>query len=512
VANTGVRMPFEPNIHGARQYWQELSRPVQVGVIAAGVAFLLFLVMIFSHLTSPGKEVLFQDMQPGQAREVVQKLEEEGVSYELRAEGTEIRVPPGERDRLRLELAPDMHAQGVGFEIYEDTGLLTSDYERRKTHQAALQEELRRTISSIEDVNNARVHLALPNPRDLAWDTADPSATVLVDTAPMVNLEESQLQGIVYLVTGSVENLKPENVSVTDSRGHLLYDTLKKSAAGASDVGQVEEQMELERQFERNLESRLQQVLQRIYGPEGAEVMITARLDFDERDLQEIEYDDEGVPRSEQISEERHESEGADLPEGEVGEENIPGYQTPYLEGDQEYEYTEEITNYEISEVREIVSAAPGDIEQLSAMVAINEEGPAQEVAEEEINDLISSALGHDPETGTISVSRMPFEEIPEAEWWEHEGFVEQMVQYIVYAIVALLAFILLLVLVLRKTGAEEEWEGAVAGMPQGFALEDVMGSEEQGEDEERKEKVKEMIEENPEHAALLLRTWLSEE
>jgi len=510
--NTGL--PFEPSVQGAQNYWQGLSRPLQVGVIAAAGAFIVFTIMMVSYLGSPGMEVLFQDIQPEQAREVVQRLEDEGISYELARGGTEIRVPDEERDRLRLELAPDMHAQGVGFEIYEDTGLLTSEYERRKQHQAALQEELRRTIAGMDGVSNARVHLALPDPRELAWDAAEPRASVKVDAAPAASLQESQFQGIVYLVAGSVENLEPENIHVTDSSGQVLYNHLQHAGNNAAGATQVERQMQLERQFELNLESRLQSVLERLYGEGGAEVMISARLNFDERDVHSIEYDDEGTPRSEQRIEERHETEGGELEE-EVGDANIPGYQTPYMQGDSEYEYDEEIVNYEISTVEEMVSEAPGDVEELSAMVTVNEDGPARDVPEAHLNQLISSALGHSPELGEITFSYMPFEEIPEEpDWYEADHFVENVVEYVVYAIVALLAFILLLVLILRKTAASGEPQLAAEGMPQGFALEDVMqqSGEEQKEEEERREKVKELAEENPEQVAMLLRTWMTEE
>ena len=118
-------------------------------------------------------------------------------------------VPREEKDRLRLKYSPEINSQGAGFALFQNNSLVTSDFERRIQWQIALEEELCRTISSIEAVEKARVHLVIPEESVFVREKGEPSASIFLKVNPMTALDERQIQGILNLVAGSVENLSP---------------------------------------------------------------------------------------------------------------------------------------------------------------------------------------------------------------------------------------------------------------------------------------------------------------
>lgn len=223
MAGAGI-LPFEMTPNGFLGYWNSRSGPVRVSLVLVGLVVVVALVMLGSFISRPSMEVLFRGMGPLEAKEVSQKLDELGLPYEIAENGSAILVPREHRDSLRLQLSPDLYTQGRGFSLFESNGIMLSEFERRAQWQIALQEELRRTITSIDAVEQARVHLVLPEQGVFLRDRSDASASVFLRLRPLVTLTEKQVRGILYLVAGSVENLKPENIAVVDSHGNVLYD------------------------------------------------------------------------------------------------------------------------------------------------------------------------------------------------------------------------------------------------------------------------------------------------
>jgi flagellar M-ring protein FliF len=218
-------------------------------------------------------------------------------------------VPREEKDRLRLKYSPEINSQGTGFALFQNNSLVTSDFERRIQWQIALEEELCRTISSIEAVEKARVHLVIPEESVFVREKGEPSASIFLKVNPMTALDERQIQGILNLVAGSVENLSPRNITVVDSRGTPLFDPFQQQEEGQPGLSTVEKQLSLTRKFENDMEGQLRSFLERIYGPGRVVVMVSAALDFDKKELTSITYD-RPVSLSEQRIEERYEGGG----------------------------------------------------------------------------------------------------------------------------------------------------------------------------------------------------------
>lgn len=492
--------------------WKSLKAPARAAILLIIVLTALVILWLAGGSIIPiPMEVLFHRLEPHQAREVVLMLEEQGIAYNITDGGSTILVPRDQRDRLRLTISPDLYAQGAGFALFEGNGLVASDYTRRVQWQIALEEELRRTISSIEVVDQARVHLVIPEGSLFVREQGSPSASVFLRLMPMASLSGEQVRGILSLVAGSVEGLRPENVNIVDSQGNILYDAF----AAIDDLpvsGSVQSRMKLKRQFERELENRLKAVLDQVYGPGRALAMVTAELDFDLRETTTVTFDDQPVERSTQRVEER--SEGTVPPPAEVGEPNIPGYDGAAGQGEYTYERIEETVNYEISETRDVIAAAPGRVLRLSTAVVIdNSEGEA--IAGEQVSALVESALGLDEERGdTLSVQLMPFDPAWREGWDEAPDAVAPSVALNIYlyalAGLVVIMFISMAVFLSRRSGRRAR-ESARMSMEKVVATE-TAAAPAPSQEELWQRQARRLAEEEPAGVASLIKTWLVEE
>lgn len=498
-------------LNKTKSYWSGFSLPVRAAILLSAVAAItLLLTMAFGGLGAPRMEILFSRLEPLQAKEVAARLDELAVPYEVGDQGSSILVPAEQRDRLRLQLSPDVYAQGMGFSLFENGGFLMSDFERRVQWQIALEEELRRTITTIDAVEQARVHLVIPQDELFVQEKGSPSASIILRLTPLSTLSDSQVRGILSLVAGSVEGLKPENITIIDARGNVLYDAFAMQDQGVA-FSATDRQMQLTRQFERELENRLRSLLGLVFGPGRAVAMVSAELDFNTLERTVITYDTP-VNRSRQRIEERHEGTGA-IPGGEVGEENIPGYEAQLgTGGEYSSERIEETVNYEIGETKEFMASAPGQLQRLSAAVIVDEGSEPGQV--DQVTTLIANAIGFDAQRGdSISVQLVPFdtswredpaleppgEATPAAGWpWQNLAVIAAAAVFLV----VLLAFFLRRS---RQRRVEEEKIFQTAYLPE--PLEDKQLSAEQS----KHDQLRQFADEKPETVAQVIQAWLAE-
>lgn len=504
--------------------WKEMGRSRQVAVIILAAALIAAILLFVQYLSRPQYVTLYSNLDQTQASPVLQFLREQGISYRLDSLGTEIKVPRDKADELRIEMAGKgmPFAQGLGFELFDEESLGMTDFERQVKMQRALQEELRRTITSLDAVTQARVHLALPEPSIFLKESTEPSAAIYLKLNPLVPLEEGQLRGIVYLVASSVENLKPENVIMIDSKGNILYDAVTSADPYLKVADSALTQLGVKRAFEDELENRLQAMLEKVFGPGKALALVTVDMDFDSRETTVITYDDTGVPRSTHIREESYEGESPGLEE--VGEANYPGYAGVAPGGNSSHEIREETINYEIGESVEKTITAPGKILRINTSVVIDSsDNNIGEERIEQINALVSSAIGFNEERGDrINVEGMDFDssfsDQLESIFADEPGQVQE--NYLRQAVIAgavLVALILAVLAFRRKRRLKEESD---LFQPEGLSLEELLvkkGQEEEplqgfSPEETTLGKAKKMVKESPDVAVSVLKSWLVEE
>lgn len=510
--------------------WRLLSRPRQVAIIVILVAVVIFFVLMFSSGSEPQYVTLYSNLEPTQASPLIQYLREENIPYSLEDFGATIKVPAERADELRIEMAGKgmPFTQGLGFEIFDEERLGTTDFERQVKMQRALQEELRRTITSLDAVMQARVHLTIPEPQLFLRERGEPSAAIYLKLNPFVPLKEEQIKGIVLLVASSVENLKPENVVIIDSMGNMLYDVGTGGDPFTAMADSSLKQLEIRRSFEIELERRVQKMLEKVFGAGKALALVTANLDFDAREVTTITYDDQGVPRSTQVIEENFEGEGPVM--SEVGEANYPGYVGITPGGESRYDRREETINYEVSEVTEKVINAPGKVMSIhtSVVVDIGDSEMTEEQMEEvreNVRELVSAAIGLDEERGDqINVQSMDFDtsfidgiEAAFARVDEERRKEETFRQAVLGG--AVLIFLIMLLMALRRRRILRERRSVVT--PEGMTLENLLGlklldeeldEEDLAPSETPRDRAQKLVNENPDTAVAVLRTWLVED
>lgn len=509
--------------------WRQISRPRQAVAAVLAAAAVVFVLLMAQHLSRPKYVTLYTNLDPLQASPLLQYLREQRIPYRLDDFGSTIRVPQEMADELRIEMAGKgmPFAQGLGFELFDEERLGMTDFERQVRMQRALQEELRRTITSLDAVMQARVHLVLPEPRVFLRERSEPSAAVYLKLNPFVELRQDQIRGIVFLVASSVENLKPENVIIIDSQGNILYDAVTAADPLISVADSTLKQLEVKRRFEMELERRVQGMLERVFGPGKALALVTVEMDFDARETTVITYDESGVPRSTQLIEENFEGEGAPL--AEVGEANYPGYVGITPGGESRYERREEIVNYEIGESTQRTITAPGKLLRMHTSIVIdNGASPLRAEQIQQVQNLVSAAIGFDEGRGDlISVESMSFDRtyeeqietaLAELAELEERQRREQLIRQAVFGGALLVALIVLMVLFRKRRRQREEEEEELV-IPSGPSLEQLLALQEKEEmaaaaalESSPQSRARKMAENNPEVAVSVLRSWIAED
>jgi len=384
--------------------WEALSK-TRKSILAVGTVCLLLSLFFFYHwMTKIEYAPLFTNLQADAAGRIVEELKSLNVSYQLADAGQTIKVPADQVYDLRLNLASKgvISEGGYGFELFDESDIGATDFERNINYQRALQEELRRTICQLDAVKQARVHLVLPEKSAFINNDRKAQASIVLELRPLVKLENEQIKGIAELAAGSVQGLEVQDVKIIDTAGHVLSDSIKNNADSNLELSQLE----LKKNFENDLEMRVQRLLDSIYGPDKAVVMITANLDFNQKQVERIVYGKTGAIASEQVSQKTSGSSINSLPVGDANRDET-------LTADGALSGITDMTstkNYELDKMSEKEVYAPGRVISLSTAVAVNGDLPAD--AEMRIKDTVSAAIGFNSQRGdTINMLSTEFDQ-----------------------------------------------------------------------------------------------------
>jgi flagellar M-ring protein FliF len=491
-----------------------------------GVAALATLVLVYLFWGQAGDyQVLYANLSQEDAGQVVAKLKEKGVPYEISGGGSAVLVPSDKVYELRLALASEGLPRGgnVGFEIFNEQSLGQTEFVQKLNYQRALQGELVRTIRQFSEVEDARVHIVMPK-ESVFLDNAEPaSAAVVLKVRPGRTLSTSQVQGVVHLVSAAVEGLKPENVKVVDMSGRTLFAREDSAAAG----GLSSSQLEYQRNLEDGLKRKVEGMLEKVVGPGKAIARVNADLDFTQQSLtQEIFDPDSAVARTKQTSQETS-SGGAGLAAGIPGPDydaNQPGAGATAEGGGQSFNRSQESVSYEINKLAKQVVSPVGSLERLSVAVIIDgvyKEGQGgeksfvprskKEIAEFEA--IVKRAVGLDEERGDqVEVTSIPFS-LPEeaAEPGAFSSLAGRALSLGTLKWLAKLAVALLLIVFVLRPVASGLARGGGGGrlhLPAGsprleLALED-------SERLDAREQAMMLARSDPEKTAELLRGWLA--
>ncbi len=202
----------------------------RMGLIGGAVLVIVFAVLFFAFRScapapkGQGYTVIYSNLDLKDAANVIARLKELAIPYEIREDGRAVAVPKEKSDQARIGLAEKNLPLGgaVGWEIFDQTRMGATDFDRRIQLIRAISGELSRTIRQIEGVADVRVQIVIPETKLFATTVVPVTASVLLSLRPGMELSRGKINGIVHLVSSSVENLQPENVTVVDDTGKIL--------------------------------------------------------------------------------------------------------------------------------------------------------------------------------------------------------------------------------------------------------------------------------------------------
>lgn len=384
------------------------ARLAAMGAVAAGL--IGFFIFLFVHFSRPEMGVLFTDLTFRDSIEVVKKLEGMNIEHEVRQDGAIILAPKDQVLRLRMRLAEDGLPAGgtVGYEIFDKTDTLgATNFVQNINRLRAIEGELARTIRAIDRVENARVHLVLPERKLFARQSAEPSASIVVKVRG--SLESGQIKAIQHLVASAVEGLKPGRVSIVDETGKLL--------ASGRDDGTDPMSVTLDernRALERRMQNQVEEIVASVVGAGRARVKVTAEIDYNKVTETASIFDPNGqVVRSSQSREEKRATATPTNNDGVTVSNELPAANAQTLKGTERENAnkTEEIINYEISKTTKTEIVEGGRIKRLSVAVLVDglyEKGQGGKLtykarAQEDLDKiaaLVRSAIGFDKSRG----------------------------------------------------------------------------------------------------------------
>lgn len=507
-------------IGSLRQAFRNATVSQRVTMGAAITVVVLAAVAFTSWVTTPSYAVLYSDIDPAQLSSITSELEANGIDYRLEA-GGKVLVPQQAVYQARADLAATGIQGAVvpaGYELLDQQGLSVSDFRQRVDYQRALEGELARTLTAMASIQTATVHLSIPEEALFAENQEPVTASVLVD--PTTTLDTGQVDSIAFLVASSVEGLEPGQVTVASTDGTVLQAAGDEQTA----TGSGNRQLQATQAFERSLASDINTMLGTVMGPGRSSVVVRATLDFDERSTESETYAAESAtPLREQIINEAYNGQNA----GDGGTVGVDGEEIAEIAEDGSYEYSrdEQTTEYGVDRVVVRTSEAPGTIQRLSVAVVVDDGSltGAPAVDTEQVRSLIGAAAGIQAERGdTVEVSAVAFpegsvptEELPE-EPLDVFGLIPTVLSGLALLVVAVAFF-----LMSRKSKQPdvavdpESVRLALEAQRGQLALSAKLDSASQIEappiDGAMQSQVKEMVEQQPEEIAMLLRSWLAD-
>jgi len=502
-----------------KERWQALSRTQKIIFASAAAGVLVCLFYIGLVASRPEYAPLFTGLDPKEAGTIAEKLKTLKIPYQLADQGQTIKVPEPQVYEARIQLASSgvLAGDGKGFELFDQNKFGQSDFDQQVNYQRALQEELRRTIVHLEGVEDARVHLVIPQKSVFVSEQGTPSASVVLKLKPAARLKPEQVQGICDLLVGSVEGLKPENIHVIDSDGNVLSDSFRSGSDPRVVMTKATlEQQKLQQDYEKELEKRVQQMLARIVGPNNSVAMVTADLDFNQ---QQVTSTTSTNPDNVKVSEHTVKETGTGSEAGGAPGTDSNITTTPFAQGagTSSYSREESTVNYQVNTKQETLVAAPGRVRRLSAAVVVkdNVDNP---VDVQKIKDAVAAAIGYDQSRGDqINVTSMAFDDSLqkkfEDELAQEKSAREKARLYTFAAVGGFLAAagltLLVVFLLKRRRGAQRvaEVEEEEEFIPVG----DLEKRQEQEFRDDRQERIRKLASEKPRDVAEILKVWLKD-
>ena len=393
--------------------------------ILAGVIVILAIVggaSYFYFVEDENSQYLYVDLSKDDVTAISNFLAKSNFT-EFTIDEKGIKVPQSEIDRIRIMLSQEGLPQKgvVGWEHFDNKDFTRTEFEQEIQRMRAIQGEIGRTISAIDGVTSARVHIVQPKTSLFVRQEKKPTASIYLKTRRGFDLDQKQIKGIQHLVSNAVEGLKPNQISIINSDGRLLTEIETTNEA----MKQSKESLSYKRQIEKNLEERIRTIVGRVVGPDRVEAKVDAHIDFtvENQTISDIDPDDVAVV-SKNTSGFSMEGQGLN-PTGIPGSKsNVPGEQEELAVNSSKAgsKKDTELINYEFSKVVSEKQIAVGKILRLTVSAIVDgkqiypldgsvpefEARPDEEM--KKIEEIIKNAVGFVEKRDSLTVHNLMFQ------------------------------------------------------------------------------------------------------
>ncbi len=277
---------------------QPLTRRLLLLVVILASMGAMTLLVMRAH--TGGYVILYDNLERGSAGEIATVLNQRGIQYKAENAGAMIKVPRSKLEEailaLSMEGIPDSGT--VGFELLDKGMLGQSNFVQQKNYHRMLEGEISRTLMKVEEIEQARVHIALPEDSLFVTEQKHATASVQVKLRRGRQLTERQVSGISHLISRAVEGLETDAVSIVDQQGNLLSQSRDNEILQASGVNQT-----YKTRYEERLKKEVETLIESTLGPGRVAARVQADFDFSTMDEQrEIFNPDaqDAIPQMEQ--------------------------------------------------------------------------------------------------------------------------------------------------------------------------------------------------------------------
>jgi flagellar M-ring protein FliF len=367
---------------------------------------------------------LYTSLPPEDAAAIVQKLREGGVEYRLPESGGSVLVPSAKLAELRLTMAAaGLPKTGrIGFELFDKTNLGATEFAEHVNYRRAVEGELERSVISLAEVEQARVHITFPKDSVFVEEQQPAKASVLVKLRPGMRLNPHNVEAIDHLIASAVEGLAPEQVSVVDMNGNLLGRPRKPESPDG--VEGSDEALEYRHKAEGELLAKINATLEPLLGADRYHAGVSLECDFSAAEQSEELFD---PARSVMLSSQRSEdvSGGASASGTPGTASSLPRPTSrPSSGGTRASRVTENIT-YQSSRTVKKTRLPSGSIRRLSLAVLVDQDvswvkkgndyqrvlAPPSAEKLKVIHDVVAGVSGFNQERGDqIVIETLPFE------------------------------------------------------------------------------------------------------
>jgi len=441
----------------------------QLGLMVALAASVALGVAVVMWSQEPSYTLLYGNLSGTDSSQVLDSLQKANIPYKVEEGSGAIMVASDQIHKARLKLAADglPKGNGVGFELFDkEQSLGTSKFIERARYQHAIEIELARSISTMQSIRKARVHLAIPKKSVFIRKQGKPTASVVLDLYAGHKVQSKQVASIVHLVSSSVPGLMPESVTVVDQLGNLLSRVSKDDMMSAT-TGQFEYTRKLESIYRQ----RIEDLLSPIVGPGRVRAQVFADIDFTSTEKTRESYNpDLPALRSEQVVKQTNGGTTAAGVPGALSNQPPAGGTTAAPTGTSGGGKTSSSNsrttrNYELDKTISHTRSSVGSIRKISVAVLVDDlkktgaDGkvtsvPLNAAAIARLIGLVKKTVGFDQARGdSVNVINASFYVPEKQEALPEPGFMENpMVQNIIKQSLGGLVVLILIFAVLKPT------------------------------------------------------------